>query len=688
MRTPLESVSQAGRFLSIGAAFLICGCGESTTPPPAVRLAFISVPPASVAGTTMGPVTVAVQDDEGNTVTTATNTVTLAIGSNPSGGDLSGVVTVNAVDGVATFSDLRIRRSGTGYRLSATSNGLESGTSAAFNIINAPDSKVEFTVQPAGGIAKAAIPPFSVSVLDSVGNAGGTTPRFITLSLGTNNTGAVLTGVLNRQTSQGVALFGGLSISKPGTYTIVASSAGLGDATSTTFEMTVGPATKLAVVSPALGATGAVLAPPVLVQVLDFFSNVVTTGSYEISLEIANGTPGAILSGTTKRSTENGMATFPDLSVDKPGDDYRIVARTQSLSEAFQSAPLSIRGPLFLTSATAGYFHSCGLSSEGSAYCWGSNEEGQVTGQGQFRVVPAVAGAVQFSSISSGRSHTCALTPNGTPYCWGSSGAGQTGTSTGGSAPQQLPGGFVFSSISAGYSHTCALTAAGAGYCWGSNSSGELGAPRPGGSPISPVDGGLSFRSISAGRLFSCGVTTDSKGYCWGDNSVGELGNGTTTRTNSPSPVSGDLKFSMVAAGGFHACGLTVEGKAYCWGQNTSGQLGNGSFNFSMVPVPVAGSLTFAALSVGNRHNCGVTTDRRGYCWGDNVNGNLGSGSFNLATTPVEVSGDLSFVSISAGRFHSCAVAVGNIGYCWGENSLGELGDGTQTSSTVPVRVR
>jgi alpha-tubulin suppressor-like RCC1 family protein len=688
MRTPLESVSQVGRFLSIGAAFLIFGCGESTTAPPAVRLAFTSIPSFGVAGVTMGPVTVAVQDEEGHIATSANNTVTLAIGSNPAGGTLSGLVTVHAIDGIATFNDLRIRRSGSGYTFSATSSGLAPANSAPFSIVNAPDSKIDFTVQPVGGIANASMAPFTVGVQDSLGNVGGTAIRSITVSLGPNSNGAVMNGQISRVTSQGVAVFGGLTISKPGTYTIVATTTGFGPATSATFNMTVGPATKLGVVSPAIAEPGAVLTPPLVIRVLDFFSNPVTTGSYDVSLELADGTAGAKLSGTTTLSTVNGVATFSDLSIDKPGEDYRIAARTQNFLETFRSAPLSIRAPLTLASASAGYFHSCGLAGDGTAYCWGSNDEGQLTGLVNPRIVPAVTAGVRFSSISTGRSHTCALASNGAPYCWGSSTTGQTGTTAGGSTPQPLPGGFVFASISAGYSHTCALTAAGAAYCWGDNSAGELGTPRESGPSISPVDGGLTFRNISAGRYFTCGVTTDSKGYCWGDNSIGELGNGTTTSAKSPSLVSADLKFSTVLAGGFHACGLTVEGKVYCWGQSTFGQLGNGSLGYATLPVAIASSHTFASLSVGNRHSCAVTSAGSGYCWGDNGNGNLGNGSTALSTIPFEVSGGLSFLSISAGRFHSCAVTAGNVVYCWGENTVGELGNGTQTTSLIPVRVR
>jgi hypothetical protein len=53
-----------------------------------------------------------------NPQTSATNAVTLAIGANPSNGTLSGTTTVNAVNGVATFSGLNISKTGTGYLLS------------------------------------------------------------------------------------------------------------------------------------------------------------------------------------------------------------------------------------------------------------------------------------------------------------------------------------------------------------------------------------------------------------------------------------------------------------------------------------------------------------------------------------------------------------------------------------------
>src|SRR2546422_996269 len=85
-------------------------------PPPAAKLAFIGQPSNPVAGAANTPgVRVAVQHAQGNPVTTATTSITLAIGTNPASGTLSGTKTVAAASGVATFSTLSVNAAGTGY---------------------------------------------------------------------------------------------------------------------------------------------------------------------------------------------------------------------------------------------------------------------------------------------------------------------------------------------------------------------------------------------------------------------------------------------------------------------------------------------------------------------------------------------------------------------------------------------
>ncbi|MBI2526319.1 MAG: DUF2341 domain-containing protein [Candidatus Rokubacteria bacterium] len=102
---------------------------------PASALAFTTQPAnAAVGGLIPGPPTVAVRDSQGNTVTTSTASITVAIGTNPGGGTLSGTATRSAASGVASFSDLSINNAGTGYTLTATAAGLAGATSNAFSV--------------------------------------------------------------------------------------------------------------------------------------------------------------------------------------------------------------------------------------------------------------------------------------------------------------------------------------------------------------------------------------------------------------------------------------------------------------------------------------------------------------------------------------------------------------------------
>jgi outer membrane protein assembly factor BamB len=109
----------------------------TTTIGPATKLAFIQGPSNTAAGATVSPaVTVAVEDANGNVETSDNATqVSLAIGTNPASGTLSGGSAVTVASGVATFSGLSIDKAGTGYTLTASSTPTNTGaTSAAFNI--------------------------------------------------------------------------------------------------------------------------------------------------------------------------------------------------------------------------------------------------------------------------------------------------------------------------------------------------------------------------------------------------------------------------------------------------------------------------------------------------------------------------------------------------------------------------
>jgi hypothetical protein len=140
----------------------------------AAKLAFTRQPSNVAAGAAISPaVEVTIEDGSGNVVSSATDAVTIAIGNNPGGGTLSGTVTVAAVAGVATFSDLSINKSGNGYTLAATSGSLTGATSAGFNVHAGPASQIAAnSAQNQGATVGTTVPADpSVIVRDANGNA-------------------------------------------------------------------------------------------------------------------------------------------------------------------------------------------------------------------------------------------------------------------------------------------------------------------------------------------------------------------------------------------------------------------------------------------------------------------------------------------------------------------------------------
>jgi plastocyanin len=133
----------ASMLLLIGGLVAACG-GDGGGPGPSptpTQLGFTAQPGNTAVGVAITPpVTVSVQDASGSPVTSSTAPITIAIGNNPSGAALDGTTTQSAASGVATFSDLTLDQSGAGYTLSASSSGLTSATSSAFNIFGAAAS--------------------------------------------------------------------------------------------------------------------------------------------------------------------------------------------------------------------------------------------------------------------------------------------------------------------------------------------------------------------------------------------------------------------------------------------------------------------------------------------------------------------------------------------------------------------
>ena len=108
-----------------------------------------------------------------------------------------------------------------------------------------------------------------------------------------------------------------------------------------------------------------------------------------------------------------------------------------------QSTPTPVAISLTFTSITTGYVHGCALEAvTGRAYCWGDATYGQIgTGATVGTLVPTpVAGGLTFAGLSAGYLHTCGVTTGtGQLYCWGSNSSGRLGTGTPGNELAPAP---------------------------------------------------------------------------------------------------------------------------------------------------------------------------------------------------------------------------------------------------------
>jgi alpha-tubulin suppressor-like RCC1 family protein/pimeloyl-ACP methyl ester carboxylesterase len=365
--------------------------------------------------------------------------------------------------------------------------------------------------------------------------------------------------------------------------------------------------------------------------------------------------------------------------------------------------------PLELSLISAGTFHTCGTASDGATYCWGHNANGQL-GVGDFgaRHIAAHVPGFSFRSVASGAgdyTHTCAVTENGIAYCWGGNEHGQVGIGatggrfTGEPSPRRVATDATFWMVDAGSTHTCGVTRVGDVFCWGSNFFGELGTgtQTPSTTPVRvQTPSGLSFKSVVAGAYFSCALSTEDQAFCWGSSSYGQLGNGTFAGFSLlPVAVHGGHRFTMLSTVSEVICGVTTINEGYCWGGGRGvGERGDGTTEGARaIPGPVMGGHSFRSVSAGYAHGCGITTSEEAFCWGENRGGQLGVPSVSvISTVPVRVvspdpQSPLRFRSISAGSGHTCGLTAAEDAYCWGVNSFGQLGDGTTTVRGVPTAV-
>ena len=365
------------------------------------------------------------------------------------------------------------------------------------------------------------------------------------------------------------------------------------------------------------------------------------------------------------------------------------------------SASCAAKVCIYPSYIAAGYEHTCAVMTNGDAYCWGHNQQGELgDGTGQDRHTPTrialsgpasqIAGSGRYQGPNNYVAHSCALLADKTVQCWGSNDYGQLGigNTTSSTAPVAIQALSNVQQLAVGGSHTCALNDAGTLLCWGHNDHGQLGTGQVGElyNEWTPHQIMTGVASVAAGMAHTCVTKANLQVWCWGSNSDGQLGINSTVQQPSPVQVTS-------VAGNEIRCGLSFtcvrsNFGAGCWGDNVAGQIGdNTQGNDRLVSATLSlNGIGQGTLELGDYHSTAIVAGTV-YVWGENADGQLGDGTLQRSLTPKALTGLDPVTMVSAGSLHTCALTSGNVMKCWGSNLSGQLGDGSVISKSAPVDV-
>ena len=231
---------------------------------------------------------------------------------------------------------------------------------------------------------------------------------------------------------------------------------------------------------------------------------------------------------------------------------------------------------------SAGYEHSLAVGNDGYAYAWGDNTRGQLgnnsNGYYADSSVPVrvrdpanptdTSIGLKATQVSTGTYHSLAVGSDGYAYAWGYNSNGQLGnnnTYNDSSVPVHVRDpanpydsskGLQAVQVSGGYYHSLAVGSDGYAYAWGYNKYGQLGngtsysnssVPVHVRDPASPTDSskGLKATQFIAGDHHSLAVSPNGYTYACGYNGYGQLGNGNTSLSNIPVPVTFNLQLAI-----------------------------------------------------------------------------------------------------------------------------------------------
>ncbi|MDX6216170.1 MAG: trimeric autotransporter adhesin, partial [Frankiales bacterium] len=326
------------------------------TPGTASGIAFGTAPDGAHGGIAFTTQPVVNLADSGGNAVNGNVTLSLDASTNSEGAVLTCVATtLGTTNGHADFSGCTIDKNGT-YQLTATS-GTASVNTADLLVTEGSASQLVFHTTPTagtGGTAFGTQP--SVDVKDSGGNpaSGAVT---LTIAAGSGTPGAALHCASNTESpnASGLATFSGCSIDKAGLgYRLTATVAGTVTVTSAAFDVTVGPATKIAFTAqPGGGAGGEAWDHQPAVSIEDAGGNLVSSATATVTLTRTSGQgSGALTCKDLAVPAQHGVARFDDCAIDRAGTGYTLDADASVGSDTSHPFDITTGAPAALRFAT------------------------------------------------------------------------------------------------------------------------------------------------------------------------------------------------------------------------------------------------------------------------------------------------------------------------------------------------
>ena len=365
-------------------------------------------------------------------------------------------------------------------------------------------------------------------------------------------------------------------------------------------------------------------------------------------------------------------------------EGYNLAFKEEAIVNVIPAGPVECSLTLIRNApvVSGGGFHTCAIKQDGSLWCWGNNFYGQLgngrSGIGEMSSIPVQIMSSGVVAVSAGGFHTCAIKQDGSLWCWGWNQYGQVGdgTNTDRNTPVQImPGGVI--AVSAGWAHTCAIKQDGSLWCWGWNQYGQVGDGtwESKNSPVQIMSEGVVAVALGWGG-HTCAIKQGGSLWCWGWNEYGQVGDGTWESKNSPVQIMSEGVVA-VALGWNSTVALKTDCSVWNWGGRTR----------INIPIMIMSGVPAVSICAGAGHGCMVMTNGSLWCGGHNEFGQLGDGTwetkFDILVQTMPEGAEV----VYCGAGHTCSIKQDGSLWCWGANMFGQLGDGTDVNRNTPVQI-